>query len=353
MSLWLERCLTGYFQLMGLTCGWSGSRLSRLLGSSFLVLIMIERTYEIRSYFKREFQDNDGSTSGTSFYFANTVQGVSVGYKLVHALIVGMALVECQRNRRLLEQLPPVRTTPGIYRQLVLEVLLNGYTLVLNAYTCREHPGMFLDCFRIVYSNQAVRARYLQMLLLVDRLDFQLEELLQRMTAKGRTVDYQSLRCDYARLAKVTRSLSQLYGLSILLLNVLCLGDCLIACNVYFMVEYLEILPGSWLIFIQAVYIVVPTLIKIWTLCAACQRCVGKAKDLQAQLKDRPGLLPAERTQIEEFVLQIMQDPIQIDVCGIYQLNLQSLAGMFFFILEALVIFLQFVALVGKSQTMD
>ncbi|KAH8366877.1 hypothetical protein KR200_001086 [Drosophila serrata] len=353
MSLWLERCLTGYFQLMGLTCGWSGSRLGRLLSSSFLVLIMIERSYEIRSYFRETFTDSDGNTSGTSYFFANTVQGVNVGYKLVHLLIVGMALIECQRSRRLLEQLPPVRITPFIYRQIVLETLLNGYILGLNIYLCKDRLGMLLECLRVVYSNQAVRARYLQVLLLVDRLDFQLEQLLQTMATKRRTVDYKSLRCDYARLAKVTRSLSQLYGLSLLLLNVLCLGDCLIACNVYFMVEYLEVLTASWFVFAQPVYIVVPTLIKIWTLCAACQRCVGKAKSLQAQLRDRPGQSAAERTQLEEFVLQIMQDPIHFDVCGIYQLNLQSLAGMFFFILEALVIFLQFVSLVGKNQTMD
>ncbi|KAH8287169.1 hypothetical protein KR054_003877 [Drosophila jambulina] len=353
MSLWLERCLTGYFQLMGLTCGWSGSRLGRLLGSSFLVLVLIERAGEVRTYFQREFSDDDGAASGTSFFFAKTVQSVNVGYKLVHALIAGMALVECKQSRRLLEQLPPVRTTSFMYRQLVLEILLNGYIIGLNVYMCRERLELLFECLRMVYSNQAVRARYLQMLLLVDRLDFQLEQLLQRMTEKGRSVDYQSLRTDYAHLAKLTRSLSQLYGLSLLLLNVLCLGDCLIACNVYFMVVYLEVMPASWFIFGQAMYIVMPTLVKIWTLCAACQRCVGKAKYLQSQLKDRPGQTPAERSQIEEFVLQIMQDPIYFNVCGIYELNLQSLAGMFFFILEALVIFLQFVSLVGPSQSMD
>ncbi|KAH8303464.1 hypothetical protein KR059_011451 [Drosophila kikkawai] len=352
MSLWLERCLTGYFQLMGLTCGWSGSRLGRLLGSSWLLLIMIELAGQIRSYFKGEFGD-EHVTPGTSFLFANTVQGVSVGYKLVHALIAGMALVECQRNRRLLEQLPPVRITPFIYRQLAVELLLNGYIVGVNICLCWNRLELLLECLRMVYSNQAVRARYLQMLLLVDRLDFQLEQLLQKMAGRGRPLDYQSLRCDYAHWAKVTRSLSQLYGLSLLLLNVLCLGDCLIACNVYFMVEYIEVISASWHVFAQAVYIVLPTLVKIWTLCAACQRCVEKAKYLQAQLKDRPGQSPEERSQIEEFVLQIMQDPIYFDVCGIYQLNLQSLAGMFFFILEALVIFLQFVSLVGPSQSMD
>ncbi|KAH8342709.1 hypothetical protein KR084_003665, partial [Drosophila pseudotakahashii] len=70
------------------------------------------------------------------------------------------------------------------------------------------------------------------------------------------------------------------------------------------------------------------------------------SKHLQAQLKDRPGQTASERSQIEGFALQIMQDPIQFNVCGIYHLNLQTLAGMFFFILEALVIFLQFVSLV-------
>lgn len=277
MSLWLERCLTGYFQLMGLVCGWSGSRLGRLLGSSFLLLIMIELTGQIRSYFKGDFLGD--KNQGTSFFFATTVQGVNVGYKLVHALIVAMALVECQRSRRLLEQLPPVKTTSFIYRQLALEILQNIYAVGLSLCMSRDNLVIFFECLRLWYSNQAVRARYLQMLVLVDRVDCQLEQLLHRMSTG--LVDYQSLRADYAHLAKVTRSLSQLYGLSLLLLNVLCLGDCIIVCNVYFMVAHLKVMPASWFIVTQTMYIVMPTLVKIWTLCATCHRCVGKVSPVK------------------------------------------------------------------------
>ncbi|XP_033169263.1 putative gustatory receptor 9a [Drosophila mauritiana] len=339
MSLWLEHFLTGYFQLCGLVCGWSGSRLGRLLSSTFLVLILIELVGEMEKYFTEETPDNESVPA----YFAKVIMGVNMAYKMIHAWIAFSALFECRRFRYLLEELPPVKATPFIYRHLILEFILfacNAF-LVLSEYTIR---GIYLENLRYAYSLQAVRARYLQMMVLVDRLDGQLEQLHHRVISGSS--DYKTLRLDYAHLAKVTRSLSNLFGLSLLLLNVLCLGDWIIVCNVYFMVAYLQVLPATLFLFGQVMFVVCPTLIKIWSICAACHRCVSKSKHLQQQLKDLPGQTPLERSQIEGFALQIMQDPIQIDVCGIYHLNLQTLAGMFFFILEALVIFLQFVSLV-------
>ncbi|XP_043659873.1 putative gustatory receptor 9a [Drosophila teissieri] len=339
MSLWLEHFLTGYFQLCGLVCGWSGSRLGRLLGSTILVVILIELAGEIETYFTEETPE----IKSIPAYFGKVIMGVNMAYKMIHAWIAFWALFECRRLRYLMEELPPVKATPFIYRHLILEIALfacNAF-LVVSEYNIR---GIYLENLRYAYSLQAVRARYLQMTLLVDRLDGQLEQLHHRvMTGSS---DYKTLRLDYAHLAKVTRSLSHLFGLSLLLLNVLCLGDWIIVCNVYFMVAYLQVFPASIFIFCQTLFVVFPTLVKIWSICAACHRYASKSKHLQQQLNDLPGQTPLERSQIEGFSLQIMQDPIQIDVCGIYHLNLQTLAGMFFFILEALVIFLQFVSLV-------
>ncbi|XP_037726381.1 putative gustatory receptor 9a [Drosophila subpulchrella] len=339
MSLCLERCITGYFQLFGLVCGWSGTRLGRLLGSTFLVIILIELANEIVNYLKGALPNGEPLSS----YFVKTIQSVNVAYKMVHTWIVLTALFECQRVRRLLEQLPLVRDTSFIYRHFILElvVLGCGLTLILIEYNV---GGLYLESLKYAFSLQAVRARYLQMMLMVHRLDGQLEQLHRRVVT--RATDYKTLRYEYAHLAKLSRSLSRLYGLSLLQLNILCLGDCIIMCNVYFMVEYLKALPATWFVFAQTMYVVLPTLVKISTMCAACQRCVAKSKHLQEQLNDRPGQTTSDRSQIEGFALQIMQDPIQFDVCGIYHLNLQTLAGMFFFILEALVIFLQFVSLV-------
>ncbi|EDV46201.1 putative gustatory receptor 9a [Drosophila erecta] len=339
MSLWLEHVLTGYFQLCGLVCGWSGSRLGRLLSSTVLVLILIELLGEIKAYFMEETPD----IQSVPLFFAKVIMAVNMAYKMIHACIAFLALFECRRFRNLQEQLPPVKDTAFIYKHLVLEIILfacNAF-LVLSEYNIR---GIYLENLRYAYSLQAVRARYLQMMVLVDRLDDQLEQLHHRVISG--CSDYKALRLDYAHLANVTRSLSHLFGLSLLLLNVLCMGDWIIVCNVYFMVAYLQVFPATLFIFSQTMFVVCPTLIKIWSICAACHRCVSKSKHLQHQLNDLPGQTPLERSQIEQFALQIMQDPIQIDVCGIYHLNLQTLAGMFFFILEALVIFLQFVSLV-------
>lgn len=38
--------------------------------------------------------------------------------------------------------------------------------------------------------------------------------------------------------------------------------------------------------------------------------------------------MAATRNGTNEFALQIMQNPVQFDVCGIYNLNLNTLAGV-------------------------
>ncbi|EDV33725.1 uncharacterized protein Dana_GF19152 [Drosophila ananassae] len=343
MSWWLEHCLWGYFQLLGLACGWNGNRLGRLFGSCFLLMVMTELANQIRKFVRGK------ETYGKvlAFYFVQSIQSISVAYRVLHLGIAFGAMVECRRSCRLLEELPAVRSSRFFYRQFGLEILLIFYILLVS-YLSAAWSGMYLENLRYAYSTQAVRGRYLQMQLLVERLDYQMDLLLVK-AQKGDLVDYQVLRAEYARLARLSRSVTQLYGFSLLLLNVLCTGDCLIVCNVYFMGDYLEQMPGNWLLFAMASYVVLPTIYKLSTLCAACHRCVGKSKLLHILLKDRSGHTHNERVQIEEFAMQIMQDPIEFEICGIYHLNLQTLAGVFFFMLEALVIFMQFVSLIKPA----
>lgn len=303
MSLWLEHFLTGYFQLCGLVCGWSGSRLGRLLSSTFLVLILIELVGEIETYFTEENPDNESVPA----YFAKVIMGVNMAYKMIHAWIALSALFECRRFRYLLEELPPVKATSFIYRHLILEIILfacNAF-LVLSEYTIR---GIYLENLRYAYSLQAVRARYLQMMVLVDRLDGKLEQLHHRVISGSS--DYKTLRLDYAHLAKVTRSLSHLFGLSLLLLNVLCLGDWIIVCNVYFMVAYLQVLPATLFLFGQVMFVVCPTLIKIWSICAASHRCVSKvgySKVICLQVTSKEDLYPCSPNTCNSN-LRIYQD---------------------------------------------
>ncbi|XP_041451578.1 putative gustatory receptor 9a [Drosophila obscura] len=365
---WLERCLGGYFQLLGLRCSYSSRRVGRLLSSLYLVLVIVDLLVQMRNYGNGEEPMVD-----RALFFPKAIQAVNMFYKLVHALIALFALLGCQRERRLLQKLPPTHATAAIYRLVALELLMVVYALTI-CFSDALSSGQILENLRYVFSSQGVRARYLQMFLLVGRLQAQLEQLQRQLIACSPD-DYQQLRSSYAHLAQLCRSLSQLYGPSLLLLNVLVLGDFLIGCNVYFMVEHMEAAPATWMVFWQAVYIVVPTLVKIWTVCAACDRFVAGSKILRQQLSERRGSTSQERCQIEEFALQIMQDALQFNVCGIYHLNLQTLAAvghatgtnkrhsnellsslsrvssrlslqMFFFILEVLVIFLQFVSLI-------
>ncbi|XP_034490346.1 putative gustatory receptor 9a [Drosophila innubila] len=310
-------------------------------------------------YFNSGWQMNDFQLRRQQYLaFVKILDAMNVAYLLTHMVMVVQALLWRNQERTLLSQLPPIGVGISLTNMrihLAVDCIITGSTLLMGVVNSIQAKQTIAN-MRYLYSTQAVRARCLQVALLVMRLDAQLLTL-QAQLSNGRRCNLE-LRATYAHIVRLTRKISDLYGLSVLLMNMLCIGDFIMVCYAYIVLWEITDTNLSWLLIWQGFYVLLPTTMKIWILCAACHNCAKHSEQLQTLLRGSCkenrtiyGIdLRASRDQTNEFALQIMQNPVHFDVCGIYHLNLKTLAGMFLFILESLVIFLQFVALVKQQS---
>ncbi|XP_064537133.1 putative gustatory receptor 9a [Drosophila montana] len=352
-----EHFLAAYFRLLALTCSSQKRAVQRLL-SGYLALNLGDMVIQFWHYFGNGWQMNNFQQPRRQQFnaYAKIIDAMSVAYLLAHMLMVLQALLLRNRERRLLAQLPtvvPPSTLINVRLHATLECVLIGCALTMGTYQSLQSRQL-LPNLRYFYTTQAVRARYLQMALLVVRLDGQLLALEQQLVrGRGSSVE---LRARYAHIVRLAHQLSRLYGLSVLMMNVLCIGDFIVVCYAYIILWQLTNMNLSWLLLWQTIYVVLPTLIKICTLCAVCDKCAKRSQQLlvvisgawRQETATRPGLT---RTQTDEFSLQIMQNSVQFDVCGMYHLSLKTMAGMFLFILNTLVTFLQFVQLTKQQSS--
>ncbi|ALC49370.1 Gr9a [Drosophila busckii] len=367
MSRRTERYLGVYFRLLALSACLE-QRAGQSLLSAYLSLVLGDGLYQVYRYSQNSWQMNDFRLEHRMQLksYVKIIDAMNVAYLLTHLLMVSLALLWRHKERRLLAQLPALteRTRPLINTNLhlVMECLVSGSAVMLCVLQANTY-GLLLSNLRYIYCTQAVRARYLQMALLVERLDAQLLQLQQQLAAANEQQQQQrcwrQLRCKYAHIVKVSRQLSQLYGPALLWMNALCIGDFIVVCYVIIVLRELTEIDFSWLMLWQSIYVMLPTLMKIWTLCSTCNSCVRRTQRLLWQVNNasylataRPGVVINAhlRSLCFDFTLQIMQSPLEFNICSIYQLNLQTLAGMFIFIVESLVIFLQFVALSKQTN---
>ncbi|EDW82480.2 uncharacterized protein Dwil_GK25832 [Drosophila willistoni] len=359
MSNTLERCLAIYFHLMGLSCSYKGKSHAwfRTLTTIYMCLMLIELIAQIWSYFQWiQWQLVDLSTNQETEepddqhlrFYVNLVGSIDVTYKLIHILLILQSIVCRRQEQRLLDELPECKLSYNLCCQLILEVILACQICSLNFFGAilNDDPNFLLG-LREILSYQAVRSRYLQIVILIARLEVQLEESVWHRIHDD---DYERSRSSYTHTVYLMQCLSKLYGPSILLMNILCLGDCIVVCNVYIIISNWTESKLTWLLLLKSACAMLTTLLKISIICLACHRCTAKSKLLRQQLNARRCRTNFERSLIDDYILHIMQNPIEFDVFGMYQLNLMALTGMFLFLLEALVIFLQFVSLTNISK---
>ncbi|TDG41305.1 hypothetical protein AWZ03_012267 [Drosophila navojoa] len=364
-----ELFLSGYFRLLALTCSAQKPAVQQLL-SSYLALVLGDMLRQVWRYFTLSWEPSEGHSQHQKHFgtYAKIIDAMSLAYLLAHMLMLLQALLLRNRERRLLAQLPSVGGSMPTGFNLRLHVALECFIVA-----CATTRALFqtikgqqlLPSLRELYTTQAVRARYLQMSLMVVRLDIKLLSLQHRLL-HGHQCSLE-LRTNYAHILRLMRQLSRIYGLSVLLMNVLCMGDFIVVCYAYIILWRLTTVSISWLLLWQTVYVVLPTIIKIWTLCAVCDSCAQRSKQLLVLINGAWRRQPSAgsgsgngnaigsrsqiaRKQTEDFSLQIMQNSVQFEVCGIYHLNLKTLSGMLFFIIDSLVIFLQFIGLTEQQR---
>ncbi|XP_034099452.1 putative gustatory receptor 9a [Drosophila albomicans] len=349
------RFLTFYFRVLAITCS-AQKRATQGLLSAYLAMVLGDMMLQMWHYLNRGWQLNDFHLRRQQHYtgFVRILDAMNVAYLITHMVMVLQALLFRNRERLLLSQLPDMSskrislTTLRIH--LIVDCSVTTSALFMGLFNSLQVSQMIAN-IRYLFSTQAVRGRCLQVAMLVMRLDAQQLQLQDELT-EGRRCSLE-LRATYAHIVRLSRQISGIYGLSVLMLNVLCIGDFIMVCYAYIVLWEISDSNLTWLLVWQGLYVLLPTMMKIWILCAASERCAKHSAQLQQllnaayqQTRMRTGLnMRSTRTQTNEFAVQIMQNPVQFDICGIYYLNLQSLAGMFLFIVESLVIFLQFIAL--------
>ncbi|KAH8416900.1 hypothetical protein KR222_011691 [Zaprionus bogoriensis] len=347
MSAQLERFLIVYFRVLALSCGARKRSLQRLL-SAFLALVLVDLVVQVWCYSSGVWLTNVFQTRQHQQFrfYVRIIDVMNLAYLLTHISMVVQALLWRNRERRLLLLLPKTESDQiNVRFHLTLECLVSGGALLVVTFSSM-HELHLVTNLRYLYSTQAVRARYLQMALFVLRLDAQLVTLQQQL-GQGRRSSIE-LRSRYAHLVRLSQQISQLFGFSIVLMNLLCIGDFIVVCYSYIVLWQFTDATLSWMLSWQAVYVVMPALVNVWTLCAACHKCANHEKRTRYRTRTTRNMV-AMRNEANEFALQIMQNPVQFDVCGIYTLNLNTLAGMCLFILQSLVIFLQFVELIKQQ----
>lgn len=274
----LELLLSSYFRLLALTCSAEKRAVQRLL-SGYLALVLVDMVVQMWRYFQNNWEMNDLHMQQREHFgtYTQIIDAMSVAYLLAHMLMVLQALLLRNRERRLLAQLPaieaPMSTSINLRLHVMLECLIIGCAVAMTVLQSIQGRQL-LPNLREFYTTQSVRARYLQMSLMVVRLDAKLLALQQQLL-NGHSCSLE-LRASYAHIVRLARQLSRLYGLSVLLMNVLCMGDFIVVCYAYIILWRLTTMNISWLLLWQTVYVVLPTVIKIWTLCAVCDGCAKR-----------------------------------------------------------------------------
>ncbi|KAL7743317.1 hypothetical protein ACLKA6_012479 [Drosophila palustris] len=336
MSRRTLRFLKVYFRVLAISCS-AQKRASQGLLSAYLALVLGDMLLQMWKYFDSGWHMNDFQLRRQQYLaFVKILDAMNVAYLLAHMVMVVQALLWRNQERILLSQLPPIDVGISLTNMrihLAVDCTITGSALLLGVVNSIPANQMIAN-MRYLYSTQAVRARCLQVALLVLRVDSQLVTLQTQMS-NGRHCNLE-LRATYAHIVRLARKISDLYGLSVLLMNMLCIGDFIMVCYAYIVLWEITDSNLSWVLLWQGLYVLLPTMMKIWILCAACHNCAKHSEQLQTlisgacqEIRSKHGIdMGVNRDQSNEFALQIMQNPVQFNVCGIYHLNLKTLAGV-------------------------
>lgn len=281
MSERTERFLIVYFRALALSCSAPKRAVQRLL-TVYLALVLGDMMVQLWRYCDASFLPTNIQLHYRQQLrlYMRSINIMKAAYLMMHLLIVAQALVWRNRERRLLAVLPqslPAGSQINVRFHLTLEGII-GSCLLLLSITSLPQLGHLITNLRYLFNTQAVRARYLQMALFVLRLDVQLQQLQQQLQqagtgARGSQVE---LRSRYAHLVRLSAHISRFFGFSILLMNLLCIGDFIVVCYSYIVLWQFSDITLSWMLLCQTVYVLIPALVNIWTLCAACHKCANR-----------------------------------------------------------------------------
>lgn len=284
MSERTERFLIVYFRALALSCS-APKRAVQLLLTVYLALVLGDMAVQLWRYCDAAWLSDNIQLHYRQQLrlYMRSINIMKVAYLMMHLLIVAQALLWRNWERRLLSLLPqslPAGSQINVRFHLTLEGVISSCVLLVSISSLPQLQHMISN-LRYLFNTQAVRARYLQMALFVLRLDAQLQQLqleLEQAGAEGGggRGSQVELRSRYAHLVRLSAHISRFFGFSILLMNLLCIGDFILVCYSYIVLWQFSDTTLSWMLLCQTVYVLIPALVKIWTLCAACHKCANR-----------------------------------------------------------------------------
>ncbi|KAM8718955.1 hypothetical protein ACLKA7_011629 [Drosophila subpalustris] len=251
MSRRTLRFLKVYFRVLAISCS-AQKRASQGLLSAYLALVLGDMLLQMWKYFDSGWQMNDFQLRRQQYLaFVKILDAMNVAYLLAHMVMVVQALLWRNQERILLSQLPPIGvgiSLTSMRIHLAVDCTITGSALLLGVVNSIPANQMIAN-MRYLYSTQAVRARCLQVAILVLRVDSQLVTLQTQMS-NGRRCNLE-LRSTYSHIVRLARKISDLYGLSVLLMNMLCIGDFIMVCYAYIVLWEITDSNLSWLLLWQ------------------------------------------------------------------------------------------------------
>lgn len=285
MSERTERFLIVYFRALALSCSAPKRAVQRLL-TFYLALVLGDMAVQLWRYCDAAWISNNIQLYQRQQLrlYMRSINIMKVAYLMMHLLIVAQALLWRNWERRLLALLPqslPAGSQINVRFHLTLDGVISSFVLLMSISSVAQ-LGHMISNLRYLFNTQAVRARYLQMALFVLRLDAQLQQLQLELEqagpggAGGGRGSQVELRSRYAHLVRLSAHISRFFGFSILLMNLLCIGDFILVCYSYIVLWQFSDTTLSWMLLCQTVYVLIPALVKIWTLCVACHKCANR-----------------------------------------------------------------------------
>lgn len=285
MSERTERFLIVYFRALALSCSAPKRAVQRLL-TFYLALVLGDMAVQLWRYCDAAWISNNIQLYHRQQLrlYMRSINIMKVAYLMMHLLIVAQALLWRNWERRLLALLPqslPAGSQINVRFHLTLDGVISSFVLLMSISSVAQ-LGHMISNLRYLFNTQAVRARYLQMALFVLRLDAQLQQLQLELEqagpggAGGGRGSQVELRSRYAHLVRLSAHISRFFGFSILLMNLLCIGDFILVCYSYIVLWQFSDTTLSWMLLCQTVYVLIPALVKIWTLCVACHKCANR-----------------------------------------------------------------------------
>lgn len=285
MSERTERFFIVYFRALALSCSAPKRAVQRLL-TFYLALVLGDMAVQLWRYCDAAWISNNIQLYQRQQLrlYMRSINIMKVAYLMMHLLIVAQALLWRNWERRLLALLPqslPAGSQINVRFHLTLDGVISSCVLLMSISSVAQ-LGHMISNLRYLFNTQAVRARYLQMALFVLRLDAQLQQLQLELEqagpggAGGGRGSQVELRSRYAHLVRLSAHISRFFGFSILLMNLLCIGDFILVCYSYIVLWQFSDTTLSWMLLCQTVYVLIPALVKIWTLCVACHKCANR-----------------------------------------------------------------------------